>query len=107
MDVRGFAESQAGISAGEGVAGIDARAGRKAAHRIAGGQDFARGVGARGARKRKGGVGAGAQIGFDGIDPDGANANENLVVAGLRVGHLFQDHDLRAAKFVDADYFHY
>lgn len=51
-------------------------------------------------------IGAGAQISFHRINPNGPDANENLIVAGMGVGQLFEGHHFRAAEFVDTDCFH-
>ena len=106
MDIDGLADGDGGVGSGDAPTGIDAGAGFEMAHQCAQRRHFSGRVGPGGVRERQVGVRAGAKIGFDGIDADGADMNAHLGWAGAGFGHVFELHDLRPAELLNANRFH-
>ena len=81
----------------------DGEPGDAAAERL----DFTRSVGARGVRQPgEVRIGAGADVGIDGIHAGGADADDDLFRTGGRVADRLNLHHIRSAEFVDDDRSH-
>lgn len=106
VNVVGIAEDEFGVGAGEGFVGVDAVAGFEAGDAFADALNEPGGVVAGGEGEFAGAVFAGAGIGFDGVDSDGAGADEHLAFADGGRGNVLELEDVGLAKFVDSDRLH-
>ena len=110
MDLRAAAERPLGPGAGESrrrrSRDEDAVARPDVGHAVARGLDRSRRVGVGGIGKLDVPVGPAADVGVDGVDAHGLDADDHLSGAGDRIGHLFDPEHVGTAVFADAEGFH-
>ena len=101
MHLSDEAQSDLGVGARQRTRGVDAVADDRSGHvRAADRRDDSRAIAPGGVGQgRQGGVPACAHVGLDGVDADGAQADQHLTLARrARVGHLFEAQDVGLAE---------
>ena len=105
--MRGFAQAQLGVGAGDGAGDVDAVAVGERSGAIAEGLDASGAIGSgRVGERREAQVFAGADVGIHGVDAGGVEAHEDLAGGGTRLRDFRDAQNFRSAELLNADRFH-
>src|SRR5258708_3518854 len=106
MHLRFVAQRQLRVGSRKRPRDIDALAGLEPPNSRANGNNLASGIGTRCEWKLARPIFSGTDIRFNRVDANCFETNQNLSVAGLRVGKLFKFQDLRTSELMHANRFH-